>query len=59
MEAIVGSIIIFGGISSCCLYRCFCKTYEPLPTNGIVVTNALRMEWGQPTIPSEKKSNET
>jgi len=55
MEAILGSVIIFGGISSCCLYCCCCKKYEQLPPNGITVTNALREEWGQ----TPEKNNET
>jgi hypothetical protein len=59
MEAILGSVIIFGSISSCCLYLCCKKRYELLPPNSVIVTNALREEWGQPTIPTEKKTNET
>lgn len=56
MEAILGSVIIFGGISSCCLYNCCFRNYQQLPaTNGVIVTNALREEWGQPTAPTEKK----
>jgi hypothetical protein len=55
MEAILGSVIIFGSISTCCDYRCYCKRYDPLPPNTIVVTNALREEWGQAPVPIQKK----
>ena len=58
MEAILGSVILFGSISSCCLYFCCKKRYEPLTPNNVIVTNALREEWGQPPVPTVK-NNET
>ena len=47
MEAVIGLALMSFCGASCCVYRCCLRRYDPVP-DGVVVTNALRIEWGLP-----------